>query len=500
MNITENDIELIIKEVLKKFDTAVSAAAPAAAPSASPVQYREEANAASPVNGIFEKMEDAIDAAYEAQRTFYTRFKLKDRETFISAIRNACRAEIEKLAHMVREETKLGRYEDKILKHKLVIEKTPGTEDLKPAAFSGDDGLTLIEHAPFGVIGAITPVTNPTETIINNSISMLSAGNSVVFNVHPSAKHCCAYAVELINKAITSAGGPANLVTMVREPSMETVKVLSSSPKIRLMVGTGGTAMVRSLLQSGKKVIGAGAGNPPVVVDETANIPYAAKEIFEGASFDNNIICAAEKEVFVVEQVANDLIYHMVEAGAFLLNKSQLEQIMELVLTVEEKPCNSGCASGVKKEYHVSKDWVGRDAGLMLEKIGITGKRDVRLLICEVPFDHPFVQLEQLMPVLPIVRCKNLYEAISMAVSAEHGNRHTASMFSTNINNLTRFAHEVETTIFVKNANTLAGFGYKGEGYATMTIAGPTGEGLTSASSFTRQRRCVLADGGFRII
>lgn len=504
MNITENDIELIIKEVLKKVDTAVSAAAapaaPAAAPAPSPVQYREEANVAASGNGVFDRMEDAIDAAYEAQRAFYTRFKLKDREAFITAIRNACRPEIENLARMVREETKLGRYEDKILKHQLVIEKTPGTEDLRPLAFSGDDGLTLIENAPFGVIGAITPVTNPTETIINNSISMLSAGNSVVFNVHPSAKRCCAYAVELINKAIVSAGGPANLVTMVREPSMDTVKILSSNPKIRLMVGTGGTAMVRSLLQSGKKVIGAGAGNPPVVVDETANIPYAAKEIFEGASFDNNIICAAEKEVFIVDQVANDLIYHMVEAGAFLLNKSQLEQIMELVLTVEEKPCTTGCAGGIKKEYHVSKDWVGRDAGLMLEKIGITGKRDVRLLICEVQFDHPFVQLEQLMPVLPIVRCKNLYEAISMAVSAEHGNRHTASMFSTNVNNLTRFAHEVETTIFVKNANTLAGFGYKGEGYATMTIAGPTGEGLTSAKSFTRQRRCVLADGGFRII
>lgn len=491
MNISEQDIQRIIQEVMKNVEGTINQ-------NNTPVTNQNIQAAAQ--KGVFDRIEDAIDAAYQAQRTFVKDFKLKDRERIITAIREACSKQVENLARMVHEETKLGRYEDKIHKHQLVIDKTPGTEDLKTDAVSGDDGLTIVEPAPYGVIGAITPVTNPTETIINNSISMISAGNSVVFNVHPSAKKCCAYAVELINNAITDIGGPANLVTMVREPSMETVKVLASSPKVKILVGTGGTAMVRALLQSGKKVIGAGAGNPPVVVDETADISHAAKEIFYGASFDNNILCLAEKEVFVVEKVANDLIYHLVEAGAYLLNKSQLEQIMDLVLSVEEKPCNSGCSTQMRREYHVKKEWVGKDAGLMLERIGVSDKRDVRLLICEVPFDHPFVQLEQLMPVLPIVKCKDLEEAISQAVKAEHGNRHTASMFSKNVENLTRFAREVETTIFVKNASTLAGVGFGGEGHATMTIAGPTGEGITSPRSFTRQRRCVLAEGGFRII
>lgn len=500
MNMNEQDIQRIIQEVLRKVEAAVPQSV-----SAAPVQPEAEAVPAAPAVypselGVFEKMEDAIEAAYQAQHTFVKKFPLKDRERIIKAIREACHAEEENLARMVREETKLGRYEDKILKHRLVIDKTPGPEDLKTNAISGDDGLTIVEPAPFGVIGAITPVTNPTETIINNTLSMVSAGNSVVFNVHPSAKRCCAHAVQLINKAITGHGGPANLITMVKEPSMETVKILSSSPKIRMLVGTGGSAMVRSLLQSGKKVIGAGAGNPPVVVDQTADIRNAAKQIFYGASFDNNILCLAEKEVFVVDQVANDLIYHMVEAGAYLLNYEQLQKIVSLVMTVEEKPCSSGCASNIRREYHISKEWVGKDAGLMLEQIGVQGKRDVRLLICEVPFDHPFVQLEQLMPVLPIVRCKNLDEAIEMAFKAEHGNRHTASMFSKNVESLTRFAREIDTTIFVKNASTLAGVGFGGEGHATMTIAGPTGEGLTSPRSFTRQRRCVLAEGGFRII
>jgi len=442
--------------------------------------------------GVFDTIEEAIDAAFEAQKIYVKKFQLKDRERLIRKIRETATANVATLAQMARDETNLGRYEDKLQKNLLVIEKTPGTECLKTEALSGDNGLTIIEHAPFGLIGALTPVTNPTETILNNVISMIAGGNSVVFNVHPSAKACCAYCIQMINKAIEEAGGPSNLATMIKVPSMESVKVLCGSDKIRLLVGTGGMPMVRALLKSGKKVIGAGAGNPPVIVDETADIKRAAKQIFLGASFDNNLLCLAEKEVFVIESAATDLIYHMINEGAFLLNNEQLDKIMNLVLTYE--------TTSKGREYHVSKTWVGQDAGKMLEAIGIKDRRSCKLIICEVAHNHPFVLLEQLMPVLPIVKCQNLDEAIGYALVAEHGNRHTASMFSRNVDHLTRFAREVETTIFVKNAATLAGVGFGGEGHTTMTIAGPTGEGITNAVSFTRQRRCTLADGGFRII
>ncbi len=442
--------------------------------------------------GVFDRMEDAIDAAYEAQKIYVNEFKLKNRNRLIDKIRETARANVEKLAMMVREETNLGRYEDKIQKHLLVIEKTPGTECLETSAISGDNGLTIVEHAPFGLIGAITPVTNPTETIINNAISMIAGGNAVVFNVHPSAKKCCAFCLQMINRAIETEGGPANLLTMIKEPTLETVNILCQSEKIRLLVGTGGMPMVKALLKSGKKVIGAGAGNPPVIVDETADIRHAASEIYKGASFDNNLLCLAEKEVFVQESVATDLVYEMIKEGAYLLSNEQLDKIMNLVLTYDEGPGG--------REYHVSKKWVGQDAGKMLEAIGIPGKSDVRLLICEVGYNHPFVMLEQLMPVLPIVKFKNLDEGIGFAMHAEHGNRHTASMFSKNVDNLTKFARAIEATIFVKNAATLAGVGFDGEGHTTMTIAGPTGEGITNAVSFTRQRRCALAEGNFRII
>lgn len=473
MQLGTAEIELIVKQVLQN----IQAASP------------EQIKTVEPKGdwGVFDRVEDAIDAAYIAQKKYIKEFRLEDREKMIAAIRKVCRENVESIARMVREETRLGRYEDKIQKHTLVIDKTPGPECLRTNAISGDNGLMLEEPAPFGLIGAVTPTTNPTETIINNVISMISGGNSVVFNVHPSAKRCCAYVLQLINKTIKETGGPENLATMVKDPTMETCNIICASPKVRLMAGTGGMGMVNTLLRSGKKTIGAGAGNPPVIVDETADIDAAAQQIFLGASFDNNLLCLAEKEVFVSEQVADRLIDGLVREGAYLLSKEQLVKVTANCLLSDGG-------------WHVNKKWVGQDAGLILEAIGVTGHRDCRLLICETPHDHPFVTVEQLMPVLPIVRCSSLDQAIEWAVQAEHGNRHTASMFSQNVTNLTRFAKEIETTIFVKNAATLSGVGFQGEGFTTMTIAGPTGEGITCARSFTRQRRCVLADGGFRVI
>ncbi len=437
--------------------------------------------------GVFERVEDAIDAAFEAQKKYLDQCTLSDRNRIIEAIRRVSREHVQELASMIVQESQMGRVEDKIAKHMAVIDNTPGTECLATDAISGDEGLMLEEYAPFGVIGAITPVTNPTETIINNTISMIAGGNAVVFNVHPSAKNVCAHCLRLLNRTISENGGPVDLITMTKEPTMDSVEVLCKSPKIRLMVGTGGMGMVNALLRSGKKTIGAGAGNPPVLVDDTADIQLAAKEIYRGASFDNNLLCLAEKEVFVMDRVADQFIESMVGEGAYLLNPSEVSRVLELVFLKDEKG------------YRTNTKWVGKDASRILEGIGVH-RPEVRLIICETPADHPFVLVEQLMPVLPIVRCHTFGEAVEGAYRAESGNRHTASMFSKNVDNMTVFARKIETTIFVKNGSTLKGDGVGGIGYATMTIAGPTGEGITCAKSFTRRRRCLLADGGFRII
>ncbi|MCM0649234.1 aldehyde dehydrogenase EutE [Clostridium swellfunianum] len=511
VNITEKDLQSIIEQVVKNISgiQGVSEAKQQVealkeikiAPS-NIVNPESTSNYSKlpPVSGVFENMAEAIEAADKAQKNFIKKCNLDDRERIINAIRKMILSNKETLAKMVYDETKLGKYRDKLAKLELVAAKTPGVEDLKTEAFSGDSGLTIVENGAFGVIGAVTPVTNPIETILNNSIGMIAGGNTVVFNVHPSSKNSCAYVVELLNKTIVEAGGPANLVNMVRIPNMDTLKELTTNPKIRLLVGTGGPGLVKTLLQSGKKAIGAGAGNPPVIVDETADLEHAAKEIIKGASFDNNILCIAEKEVFVVDKAADELIFHMLNNGAYMLSKREVEFVMQFALEENVNKVARGCSLDNKREYHVAKDWVGKDASLFLEKLGVRTDKEVNLLIFEAEFDHPYVQLEQMMPVMPIVRVRNVDEAIDLAVEAEHGNRHTAMMHSKNVDNLTKFARAIGTTIFVKNASSLAGVGFEGEGYTTMSIAGPTGEGLTSAKNFTRKRRCVLAEGGFRIV
>lgn len=429
--------------------------------------------------GVFSTMTEALDAVSKAYIE-YKSYTIEQREKMIANIRKLTLEEAEVMAKMGVEETGMGRVSDKIIKHQLVANKTPGTEDLAPTVKTGDGGLTLIEMAPFGVIGSITPSTNPSETVICNSIGMIAGGNAVVFNPHPNAKKIANYAVDLVNRAILEAGGPENLVVSVENPTMDSSNEMVKSPIVRMLVATGGPGVVKMLLSSGKKAIGAGAGNPPVIVDDTADIPKAAADIVSGASFDNNLPCIAEKECFVFDSVADELIENMQKNGAYLIRGEQIDKLLKVALIEKDG------------KYVINKKWVGRDAGKFLRELGIDA--DPRLIICETDEMHPFVQVEMMMPILPIVRVNDITEAITMAVKAEHGNRHSAHIHSKNVDRLTAFARAVETTIFVKNAPSYAGIGAGGEGHTTFTIAGPTGEGLTSARSFTRQRRCVMSD------
>ena len=483
INWTEADIQNIVSSVLKSLGT--SAPAPKS-------EWNSTSYNGRRLIGVFEDMKDAIDAAtvgYKAVRAM----TLAEREKIIAKIRELTREEAPIMAALGVAETKMGRVDHKTAKHLLVADKTPGTSDIVSQVKTGDDGLTLTEMAPFGVVGSITPSTNPSETVICNSIGMIAAGNGVVFNPHPGAISTSNYAVDLVNRASAMAGGPDILVSSVAKPTLESADVMYKHPNIRLLVCTGGPGVVKSVLSSGKKAIGAGAGNPPVIVDDTADIQKAGKDIIDGCSFDNNLPCIAEKEVFAFSNIADELIDAMLKNGAYLISREQAAKLASIVL-VDRKNPKTGVISKT-----VSRECVGRDARVLLAKIGITVGPEIRCIICETEFEHPFVQHELMMPILPIVRVKDIDEAIDLAVKAEHGNRHTAHMHSKNIDHLTRFARAVETTIFVKNAPSYAGIGFGGEGHTTFTIAGPTGEGITSAKSFTRLRRCVMVDN-FRII
>jgi len=434
--------------------------------------------------GLYESVDEAVDNAVEAQKKLIA-MSLETRDKIIASMREAVLKNNEMLSEMAVKETKFGRYEDKLIENILCATKTPGTEDIQPAAKTGDHGLMLLEYAPVGVIGALTPITNPTGTLINNGISMVAAGNAVVFNPHPNARQTSTKMIEVLHQAVIDAGGPPSLISSIRTPTLATAKQVIDHPKINMLVATGGRPVVQVVLSSGKKAIGAGAGNPPVLVDETARIRHAAECIINGASINNNLFCTCEKEVIVVDEVADALIKFMQETGrAYLLNSEEAEKVTKLVIT---------------QEGTINIEYIGKNVQVILADAGIEVDEACRLAIFEASKDHPLFWLEQMMPVMPIVRVKDVQEGIRLGVEVEQGNRHTAIMHSTNVNNMTEFARAVQTTIFVKNGPAYAGIGLGGEGHTAFTIAGPTGEGMTSARTFTRQRRCTLVES-FRII
>ncbi len=427
--------------------------------------------------GVFDDMNDAIAAAKKAQAVVQ-KLSVDSREKIIANIRKKTIEYAELMAKMGVEETKMGNVGHKTLKHQLVAEKTPGTEDIQTTAWSGDRGLTLVEMGPFGVIGAITPCTNPSETILCNSIGMIAGGNTVVFNPHPAAIRVSGFAINLVNEASMEAGGPENIAVSVAKPTMDTSNIMMKHKDIPLLVATGGPGVVTTVLSSGKRGIGAGAGNPPVLVDETADLKKAAADIVNGATFDNNLPCIAEKEIVAVNEIADELIYYLIENGCYVMNREEQDKLTRLVLP--ENKLNRNC--------------VGRDARTLLGMIGVSTPETIRCIIFEGEKEHPLIAEELMMPILGIVRAKDVDDGIEKAVWLEHGNRHSAHMHSKSVDNLTKYGKAIDTAIFVKNAPSYAALGFGGEGFCTFTIASRTGEGLTSARTFTKQRRCVLAD------
>jgi aldehyde dehydrogenase len=474
VNIPNADIERIVKAVVQSMERQ--------APQPEPTLHAEKLP-----SGVFASLDDAVTEAAKAHRQLGT---VAMRNLAVGAIRRVGEQYAQELAELAVTETKMGRVEDKYLKNVSQARHTPGVECLVPTVLSGDRGLTLIENAAWGVIASVTPSTNPAATVINNAISMIAAGNSVVFAPHPAAKGVSQRVITLINEAIVGAGGPNNLLTTVHRPKIETAQQLFRYPGIHLLTVTGGEAVVNEARKhTDKRLIAAGAGNPPVVVDETADLVRAGRDIVWGASFDNNLICADEKEVIVVASVADRLKEEMKKNKAVELTPEQAARLVEIVLTsVDGKGLGS-----------VSRDWVGRDAAKIAAKIGLDVPADTRLLFVETGPDHPFAVTELMMPLLPVIRVNTVDEAITLAVKLEGGNKHTAAMHSRNLDNLHRMANEINTSIFVKNGPCLAGLGFGGEGWTSMTISTPTGEGVTSARTFVRLRRCVMVDH-FRIV
>lgn len=479
--LNEQKIEEIVSRVLDRLGGGATRIP--AAGSGAPEAARDKPNLPRGTNGVYADADQAVQAARRAFEQ-NERTPVAVRTRMVEAMRRAVLANNEALSRYAVEETGLGRYEDKLAKNQLVAEKTPGCEILRPVAYTGDGGLMLTERAPYGVLLAVTPTTNPTETILCNAIGMVAAGNAVVFNVHPSAAQTCNWCVHLLNEAIQAAGGPRDVIVSIERPTVESAQLLMKHPLVRLVVVTGGPVVVKQAMNSGKKVIAGGPGNPPAVVDETAHLDKAADAIVRGASLDNNIVCIAEKEIIAVDAIATELLRRLEAQPVLRLDARQIRDLEKLILEGD----------------HVNKAWVGKDAGLIAQQIGISGHgHDLRLLLCEVEEGHPFVQHELLMPVLPLFRVRDAADAIAAALRVEHGFHHTATMHSRSVDHMAAMARVCNCSIFVKNDASYAGLGLGGEGYTSFTIASPTGEGLTTAVHFTRERRCTLKDA-FRFV
>ena len=440
-------------------------------------------------DGIYETIDDAVAAA---RRAFMSSrdMGLEARKVIVEAMRAAMLAEGERLAYLAAEETGLGRGEDKVIKNRIVTTKTPGPEDLEPHVVTGDSGMVVTEYAPYGVIGSISPTTNPTSTIINNSISIVSSGNAVTFNVHPNAKGVSVENIQVLNRAIVSAGGPSDLITAIANPTLESAQRLMAHPDVPVLLVTGGPGVVREALSMPKKAITAGPGNPPAVVDQTADVEQAARDIVAGGSFDNNIICTDEKTTIVIDTVADRLVQAMTASGAYRLKEHELRRVERVVFKELGPPNKPGV---------IDTAWIGQDAAKILSEIGVEAADGVRLLIAEVPNEHSLVWTEQMMPLMPVTRVGNIDSAIDLAVKSEHGFRHTASIHSTNVDSITRMARAMNCSIFVANGPNFAGLGEGGEGFTSFSIASPTGEGMTRPRTFSRIRRVTVV-GALRIV
>jgi aldehyde dehydrogenase len=476
----------IAREVIRRLDGPPRARQGAATPRRGP----EPTPTRGDGHGVFATVDEAVRAAAAAQRRVAA-MSLEQRGRMVAVIRRICRDRAQELAREELEETRIGRYDHKVAKLEAVTQVL-GVEALRTDARGDASGLCVIEHAPWGVVGMVLPATHSVPTLASNAINVIAAGNTAVFSPHPAAARVAARALQSFNREIEATAGVADAITTVAEPGLRSAEELFRHPGVALLCVTGGPAVVRAAMASGRRVIAAGPGNPPVVVDETADLDAAARAVVEGASFDNNLLCIGEKEVFVVESAAGGFAAALQRAGAPEIDAHAVDRLTRAAFQVDGN--GAGCG-----QAHLRKDLVGRDTAVLASAAGIRVPPGAPLLFGITPEDHPFVREEQMMPFLPVVRVADAEAAIAAAARAERGYRHTAIIHSRDVARVTAMARALDTTLFVHNAPSTAALGVRGPGYLSFSIATPTGEGVTTPLTFTRERQLTVG-GALRIV
>ena len=353
----------------------------------------------------------------EAQREFATYSQEQVDKIFYEVAMAANKARFE-LAKMAVEETGMGVLEDKVIKNHYAAEYIYNAyKDTKTCGVIEEDDIFGIKKIaePIGVIAAVIPTTNPTSTAIFKILLALKTRNAIIISPHPRAKNCTNYTAKFLLEAAVKAGAPKNIIGWIDVPSLELTNEVMHEADI--ILATGGPGMVKSAYSSGKPAIGVGAGNTPVIIDETADIKMAVNSIIHSKTFDNGMICASEQSVTVMESIYNEVKKEFAYRGCYFLKKDELDKVRKTIII--------GGSLNAKI--------VGQPAYKIAEMAGVSVPENTKILIGEVEsvdISEEFAH-EKLSPVLAMYKAKTFNEAVAKAerLVADGGYGHTSGIY-----------------------------------------------------------------------
>ena len=353
----------------------------------------------------------------EAQREFAT-YSQEQVDKIFYEVAMAANKERFSLAKMAVEETGMGVLEDKVIKNHYAAEYIYNAyKDTKTCGVIEEDDIFGIKKIaePIGVIAAVIPTTNPTSTAIFKILLALKTRNAIIISPHPRAKNCTNYTAKFLLEAAVKAGAPKNIIGWIDVPSLELTNEVMHEADI--ILATGGPGMVKSAYSSGKPAIGVGAGNTPVIIDETADIKMAVNSIIHSKTFDNGMICASEQSVTVMESIYNEVKKEFAYRGCYFLKKDELDKVRKTIII--------GGSLNAKI--------VGQPAYKIAEMAGVSVPENTKILIGEVEsvdISEEFAH-EKLSPVLAMYKAKTFDEAIAKAerLVADGGYGHTSGIY-----------------------------------------------------------------------
>lgn len=385
-------------------------------------------------------------------------------DAIVKAIAQAGEANAAKLAKMANEETGFGRYEDKIIKNRFASRGLyDAIKDLKTVGVLREltDEKIIELGVPVGVVVGLVPSTNPTSTVIFKAMIALKAGNAIIFSPHPNAKDCILETVNIITKAAIAAGAPQGAINTLTLPTLEATQELMKNRGTKIILATGGEAMVRSAYSSGKPAIGVGPGNGPAFIDKSADVPKAVKRILASKTFDNGIICASEQSIIVEKAMEAPVMAELKKQGAHFLDERESQKLAKFILR----------ANGT-----MNPQIVGKSVQNLVNLAGLEGvPENARVLIAretQIGAKIPYSR-EKLAPILAFYVEDNLDAVLekSVMILRHEGSGHTFAIHAEDEALVKRFAAKIPASrIIVNSPAALGGIGATTNLFPSLTL------------------------------